>query len=147
LHVHDYRERGLREEADPEAPATVAVVRYRCVACRAVWRVLPWFLARLLWRSWPVVEAATLGPPPPATAPRVPVRTVQRWCARLATAALLLVEVLRGAGGALPADVAATAPRRQLVAAYAAAHAVPAGARLALLAVIVHRLAPGVRLM
>jgi hypothetical protein len=43
--------------------------------------------------------------------------------------------------------VAATAPRRQLVAAYAAAHAVPAGARLALLAVIVHRLAPGVRLM
>ena len=147
LHVHDYRERRLREEPDPAAPAAVTVVRYRCIGCRAVWRILPLFLARLLWRSWPVVEAATLGPAPAPAAPQVPLRTVQRWRARLATAALLLVELLRDAGRVVLGEVAAHATREQLVVAYATAYTLPPGRRLARLAAVIHRLAPGVRLM
>ena len=38
--------------------ARTDVVRHRCASCGAVWRTLPLFLARWLWRSWAVVERA-----------------------------------------------------------------------------------------
>src|SRR6266849_5739253 len=85
LHVHDYRERVLR--AEPDTPVGT-IVRHACVACRAIWQVLPAFIARHLWRTWRVV-AHTLTPdagrPAAAEAPRwpkVPGRTARRWRAR-----------------------------------------------------------------
>jgi hypothetical protein len=110
----------------------------------------PRFVTRLRWRSWAVVEAATLAPPPPAAAP-VPARTVRRWRTRLASAACLLVGVLREHGSAAVAAFARTvdaaATRLQLVLAYAAALTVAALARLASVAAVIHDQAPGVRLM
>jgi hypothetical protein len=80
LHVHDYRERLLR--ADPDQPV-VTTVRHACVACEAIWQVLPAFIARHLWRTWRVV-AHTLtpddgrpSPEPPQHWPKVPSRTAE----------------------------------------------------------------------
>lgn len=141
LHVHDYPVRKR---------LVIILVRYLCPACGATWRMLPLFVARMLWRSWPTVETATIGPASPA-AVRVPERTVRRWRARLATAASSLVEVLQKAGDtalvAVAAAVEATATRLRLVIAYAKIATVPTGQRLSRLASIIHRLVPGVRLM
>ncbi len=141
LHVHDYPVRQW---------LVIILVRYLCPACGATWRMMPLFVARMLWRRWPTVEEKTLGPAAP-TAVTVPERTVRRWRARLATAAGSLLEVLRKAGDAVLVAVAATveetATRLCLVMAYAEATAPPAGQRLARLAATIHRLAPGVRLM
>jgi len=139
--VHDYPVRKW---------LVIVLVRYLCPACGATWRMLPLFVARMLWRSWPTVEEKTLGPASPS-AVTVPKRTVRRWRARLATAAGSLLEVLRKAGVAALVAVAAaveeTATRLRLVMAYAEATAPPAGQRLAWLAGTIHRLVPGVRLM
>jgi hypothetical protein len=150
LHVHDYPERWLYAEEHARRRTAITLVRYLCAACRATWRMMPAFVARMLWRSWAVVEAVTLEPPRPA-APLVPERTVRRWRARLGTAALLLVGVLREHGGgaleSLATAVGSAATRLQLVEAYAAALTVAVTERLAGLAAVLHRLAPGVRLM
>lgn len=149
LHVHDYPERGLREE--PDGSPSVVLVRYRCILCRAVWRILPGFLARLLWRSWPVVEAVTLGPAPSPAAAQVPQRTVQRWRGRLAAAAVRIIEALREQGDALRVAVAGCSPtmatRLEVVEALAEALRIAPGQRLAQVAAAVHRQTPGVRLM
>jgi hypothetical protein len=150
LHAHDFRARLLRQE-EGDGAAVLVIRRYRCIGCGAVWRILPRFVARLLWRSWRVIETRTIGPPPSAAAPTVPARTVQRWRSRLAAAALLLGEVMREGGSEL-LGVAAAAfkpamTRLEAVTAYAAALAVVPGGRLAGLAATVHRLSPGVRLM
>jgi hypothetical protein len=141
LHVHDYR---VRERLP------ITLVRYLCPACKATWRMLPLFAARMLWRSWPTVEGATIGPASPS-AVRVPERTVRRWRARLATAAASLVEVLRRAGEtaivAAATAVEATATRLRLVVACAEATAAATGQRLSRLAATIHSLVPGVRLM
>jgi hypothetical protein len=140
LHVHDYPERKV---------LAITLVRYLCPKCKATWRMMPMFMARMLWRSWPVVEAKTLGSGPPA--PMVPKRTVRRWRVRLTTAAESLVGVLGEHGGAtltaLAAAVGDAATRLQLVAAYAKAMGAKVGQRLARLASTIHLLAPGVRLM
>jgi hypothetical protein len=140
LHLHDYPERKV---------LAITLVRYLCPKCEATWRMLPMFVARMLWRSWPVVEAKTLGSGP--AAPTVPKRTVRRWRARLAAAAEWLVGVLRERGdgvlAALAAAVGDAATRLQLVAAYAKAMGAQDGQRLARLATTIHLLAPGVRLM
>lgn len=141
LHVHDYPERKR---------LVITLVRYLCPACKATWRMLPLFVARMLWRSWPAVETATIGPASPA-AVRVPERTARRWRARLQTAASSLVELLRKAGetalDAVAAAVDAATTRRHLVIAYAKIAAVPVGQKLSQLAATIHRLLPGVRLM
>jgi hypothetical protein len=141
LHVHDYPERKW---------LAITLVRYLCPVCGATWRMLPVFVARMLWRSFPTVEAKTLGPASPS-GPRVPERTVRRWRSRLATAAQLLLKVLREAGdaalNAVAATVKETATRQDLVMAYAEGTKPPTGQRLAWLAGTIHRLAPGVRLM
>jgi hypothetical protein len=153
LHVHDYRERKLfAEPADPEQPAAaVRIIRYECAACGATWRTLPAFLARHLWRSWAVVEAVTVGAPPPADQPEVPDRTQRRWSARLRSAAALLVQILATSAETLLARIASTVgllgTREELVRAHAAKTGAPRGGRLAALAALIHRLMPGVRLM
>lgn len=146
LHAHGYRERTLLAQAERRC---VRLIRYLCPVCDAVWLVVPLFLARCLWRTWAVVESAVLGTPPPQC--RVPARTVRRWAVRLGGAARLPVQVLAQSGdtelAAVAAEVGLDATRGQLVRAYAQAFAVPAGAWLATLAALLHRLAPGVRLM
>jgi hypothetical protein len=59
LHVHDHPARVLA--ADSLEPAT-GIVRYRCAACEAVWRILPAFVARHLWRSWDTVKRRPRSP-------------------------------------------------------------------------------------
>lgn len=146
LHLHDRRERKARGSSSP----VVTVVIFLCAKCFATWRVLPAFLARCLWRTWDVVEAAALERerPASATAP-VPARTVQRWSARLTQAALAATQALATSGAptlrAVARRVGLVAERSALVEAYAAA--VKSASRLAPLAALLHRLCPGLRLM
>lgn len=147
MHVHDYRERRLR--ADPERP-TIMIVRYDCPSCEAVWQVLPIFVARCLWRTWRVVETQVMGTEAERLrAPRVPERTVRRWWSRFCLLATFVVQVLAVSdaldqvGGAIDREIT----RGELIAAHARAAGVQAGLRIASMAGLLHRLAPGVRLM
>jgi hypothetical protein len=149
LHIHDYRVRYLL--ADPAQ--SVIVVRFWCPGCGATWQVLPAFVARHLWRSWPVVETATeqVAADEPSPKAIVPGRTRRRWLTRLRSAAALLVAVfgtseqphLIAIAGATGGD----GTRGEFVAACTAHHDPPRGRRLAEPAGLLHRLAPGVRLM
>jgi hypothetical protein len=154
LHVHDYRLRVLL--ADPVG--IVTVVRFLCYSCGATWQMLPAFVARHLWRSWPVVEDAVepsrpppSEPPPPTGRTEIPTSTRRRWFRRLAASAALLVVTIatgeRPALTALAGTVGLDGTRHELVEAYAQMAAVAAGHRLTELAALIHRLAPGVRLM
>jgi hypothetical protein len=151
LHVHDYRSRILL--ADPAC--SVLVVRFLCPKCRATWQVLPAFVARCLWRSWRVVEAAVEQPEPEsATAdaePLVPSRTRRRWLERLRSSAALLVVILGTAEQPELTELAGTVglegTRSELVREYTTQRHPPHGQRLAQVAALAHRLAAGVRLM
>jgi hypothetical protein len=142
LHVHDYPERKR---------GRLTLVRYVCAACGATWRMVPGYVARMLWWSWPEVEAETLEPAPPTAAARVPGRTVRRWQGRLASAARELVGMMLAQGDAAQRAVAAlvseTATRLALVWAEASRLGTPVTERLARLAATLHALVPGVRLM
>lgn len=143
LHLHGLRERHPRQlVVNGEPVPVVSILVFLCADCGATWRVLPAFLARCLWRTWDVVEREALDKPRPRAAPAVPRRTVQRWRARLAQSARLPVQVLVVAGGGLrelAERVGLTPTRMELL--------VAIGGSLAALAVLLHRLAPGVRLM
>ncbi len=138
LHLHDRRERRA-------GCAVVTIVIFLCAKCFATWRVLPAFLARCLWRSWEVVERALFG----ERRSSVPARTVQRWHARLAQAALAATQALAASGAPTLREVAQRvgleASRDELVEAYAKATA--SSSLLAPLAALLHRLSPGLRLM
>ena len=156
LHVHDYRTRCLC--AEPDKPE-IRILRFRCPppGCSARWQVLPAFVARHLWRSWPVVgtalnerskteasEPALPCTPPMATRPPpVPARTRRRWKARLDSLARMLVQVLASSGDAALETVARglglDATRREWV--------IAMNRSLAALAALVHRLVPGIRLI
>jgi len=150
LHVHDYPWRVLRGERAPKDDAkrvevpSIRVIRHRCAnqTCKAVWRTLPALLARHLWRRWVVVDAATVGHRPHDW-PEVPARTRRRWLARLLGAARVLTQALAVSGSTLWEDVAkrvgATATRLDLLGALE----LP----LSSVAALLHRLAPGLRLM
>ena len=153
LHVHDYRERVLR--AEPDTPVAT-IVRHACVACQAIWQVLPALIARHLWRTWPVVAHALTPEGPPTSAeprrwPTVPPRTVRRWRARWRRSAQALVQILTASGEAAWAALARLLPADatcgDLVAAYARQHASRAGHAVAALAALISRLQPRVRLM
>lgn len=153
VHVHDYRPRLLL--GDPAEALLVA--RFWCPDCEAVWQVLPAFVARCLWRSWRVVEEAvaqpdaTKGRESPVVDAVVPERTRRRWQGRLLSSAALLVAVLATSEGPEFSHVAKKArleiDRAELVSEYAAHARPPPGERLAQPAAVVHRLAPGVRVM
>lgn len=153
LHVHDYRERVLR--AEPDTPVAT-IVRHACVACRAIWQVLPALIARHLWRTWPVVAHTFTPEAPPAPAdrpwwPTVPERTVRRWRARWQRPARGLVQILAASGetawaaltGLLPAD----ATCGDVVAAYARHQRSRVGPAVLAVAALIYRLQPRVRLM
>ena len=145
LHLHGRRDRKVRGVA---GLVVVSVVIFLCAKCSATWRVLPAFLARCLWRTWDVVEAALFEPERLVAAP-VPARTVQRWHARLMQAALAATQALATSGEpalrAVAQRVGQVASREALAVAYAAA--VELSSRLAPLAALLHRLSPGLRLM
>jgi len=125
----------------------VKVPVFLCAGCSATWRVLPAFLARCLWRTWAAVGKALLGEEQPREA-AAPARTQQRWRARLAQAARAPAQVLAASGAALLRGVAQgvglDGDRAALAKVYAA---ISAGATLAALAALLHRLSPGIRLM
>lgn len=146
VHVHDLRPRALL--GDP-ALAT-EVIRFRCAdreQCGAAWQIVPAFLARHLWRSWPVVERAIESP----TRPVVPARTRRRWKARLSTCARLLVAMLTTVAeetwSAIATSVGLDGTRLDLVRSYRAQARPRPGVAFAELAGLIHRLSPGVRLM
>ncbi len=154
LHLHDYRFRTLlAEPGDPEA----RIVRHECVECTAVWQILPAFIARHLWRSWKVVEYALTGSVPAAEAresrrwPTVPERTLRRWRARWLRSSQFLTQVLAVCGDAawsvLACGQAVEARCVDFVAACTRAQPTPVGHRLAVVAGLVYRLQPKVRLM
>ena len=118
VHVHERRRRVFRGEA--EGPPGTEVLIFRCADqenCGAIWRVLPAFLARHLWRRWSLVGASVLRRP--AGRHRVARRTRQRWRARLQTSAAVLVALLGATGlerwTGLAARVGAAGMRRELI--------------------------------
>ena len=152
LHVHDYRDRRLA--AEPDTPV-IRIVRHVCVACAAMWQVLPVFLARHLWRTWHVVAHALTADPPGTAAPRgwprVPARTLRRWRARWRRPAHELAQVLAASGAAAWAALAQglgpDATCADLVGAYARGLGAIVGPPVAALAALVYRLQPLVRLL
>jgi hypothetical protein len=149
LHAHDRRTRTLRGTLAIDGGfAVVFILVFLCASCSATWRVLPAFLARLLWRTWETV-ANTLAEEPPPDQPKVPARTRQRWRARLGQAARTATQVLASSGDAalraVAQQVGLEARRQELVTAFAAAFT--GGVVLLRLAELLHRLAPGIRLM
>jgi len=149
LHIHDLRPRQMLGDAQ----IATEVLRFRCAdrsGCGAVWQIVPALLARRLWRTWSVVHSAvveTAG----AQRPVVPARTRRRWRARLAASARAVVVALADTGKqawtAIALAVGLDGRRLDLVRQYAAAMGSAAGACLAELAALVHRLTPGMRLM
>jgi hypothetical protein len=153
LHVHDYRCRTLQRERLGGGARPIVIVRHACanVACGAIWQTLPAFLPRYLWHPWRIVEAASLEDAPREDRRDVPARTRERWAARLASAALVLLQLFAveiGTGlDAVAVAAEAVATRGALVAAYARQHALVGGRRLLTVAVLVHRLERTARLM
>ena len=140
VHVHDRRTRKL----DGLGSATIDILIFRCArpGCRVVWRVLPAFLARHLWRTWERVGAA-LGSGGGKRS-RTPTRTRRRWLGRLREPARTMVVVLGRLGPQRPPSVAELslgATRRKVIEAFGGF------ARLAELAALIDRLVPGVRVM
>lgn len=152
MHIHDYRLRALR--ASPIGSATV--VRFRCADredCGAVFLVLPAFIARHLWRAWHTVEETMRvrdeSDEKPAAC--VPARTVERWAARLATSGMAVIVALAASplGATLAETVGLGGTRAEMLTGYAAV-AVPRPLRghvMEALAGLVHRAAPGIRLV
>lgn len=162
MHIHDERPRLLA--GHPTQSTQVA--RFRCAnrdACGAVVQVLPAFLARHLWRSWETVEAAlepaAASPEASAAAPRarpvVPERTRRRWRARLSSSAAAVIAALGAARGSLSwiervIETVGRGGRRAEVVSVYRTHATPLPSRglsYAAPAAVLHRVAPGLRLM
>jgi hypothetical protein len=141
LHVHSRRERTLAGHA--EAPSILVLV-FRCArpACRALWRVLPKFLARHLWRAWSTVAVAVADEVERSPVPR---RTRQRWWARLRERAAVLVAVLGASGDAVlvarATRLGSAAQRGEVLTAFGGPCSLP------MLAALIHELVPGVRVM
>lgn len=162
VHAHEHRSRLLLGEAE----GSTEVVIYRCAeheSCGAVWRVLPRFLARHLWRAWSTVERTVVdreGEEPVApgltagSGPPVPERTRLRWRGRLVASAAMVIATLATAMDApemrdVVKRAGYRATRGEVVAIFAQGNRSPPvrGQVLGRLAATLHRLAPGVRLM
>lgn len=160
VYCHEHRARLLLGEAK----GSTDIVIYRCAdhdKCGAVWRILPRFLARHLWRSWSTVERTVAdrvddeqsvvpGLIGAAGAP-IPKTTRSRWRNRLVTSAAMVVAVLATAMdvpelGAVVTQAGYLATRGELVGLFAERLS-SQGRVLGTLGSLVHRLAPGVRLM
>ena len=143
LHGHGRRERVLAGDEQ----CRVEIRRYRCVGCRAVWQVVPGFLARRLWRRWEVVEGALTGKRRRSRIP-VPGRTRRRWRSKLVSDGRVVRHVLSATQQpgleAVVRHVQPICTRGDVLAAYRVYAGVDA---LVELGALLHRLAPGLRMM
>jgi hypothetical protein len=149
LHAHDLQARVLHGEAE----RSTIVRRCRCAKrglCGAIWKVLPAFLARWLWGSFQRVARGVMV----RGSSSAPARTCRRWRRRLASSARALIVALGTAlDGVLPhvaRSVAMDGSRSDLIGSYRrlrALEATPLWVSQAELAAVVHRLAPGIRLV
>lgn len=144
LHAHDFRTRVLDDGRSRQGEV---IRRYLCASeeCEATWRVLPAVIARHLHRTWDTVQAATSGPT------KVPATTVGRWLGRLQLVAVHLLQLLCGSAepGVLAVldELPLDCRRGELALALAEGGVLSRRQRLQQLAVWVHRLQPGLRLM
>jgi hypothetical protein len=143
MHGHGMRPR------KPVGEAPIDIRRYTCPSCGGAVQVLPCFVARNLWRTWPVVEAVCVATPERRLTTTVAPRTVARWWARLWLTVMSLLQVLSAVRLAalteLVAQIGLDATRRDLLVAYR-----PQAGRLgacASLANLLNRLRPGLRVM
>lgn len=148
IHAHCFRERTLRPANAGEARLVVAIRLFRCAtrSCRAVFTVLPAFIARHLWRAWTTVEKSTSGEERP---PRM---TLRRWLSRLASDASDLVQSFASLGsGVLEAsflrEISRSSTRCEVVRAAKDAISLPCGRVFSAIASWIHRLLRGIRLM
>lgn len=142
-HAHCFRERTLRE-VDPGEPPVIVVIRlFFCRSCGAVFTILPAFIARHLWRAWKTVESVVSGKE------RAPKKTMARWLSRLHSDASQLVQVFTASvQGALSDALLRSQPSVRSVFISVLAPFLGTGSSVfARLAVWIHRLAAGVRLM
>ena len=145
VHIHDLRMRVLVGEPS----ILTEVARFRCADredCGAAWQILPAFIARHLWRSWDVVERAVES----AGRSAIPARTLRRWRARLACAGRHVVTILTTGASevcAVATGAGLGCTRLGLVRAFRSALRLARGACLVELCGLIHRLAPGHRLM
>ncbi|MGH6913409.1 MAG: hypothetical protein ACREH3_06845 [Geminicoccales bacterium] len=160
IHAHQHRSRQLLGEAK----VCTEVAIYRCAdreRCGAIWRILPALLARHLWRAWSTVERSVLDAAEPKSegevaADTVPEQTRRRWRTRLSASVAMILGVLATARDvpeliAVVEHVGYAGTRRELVAIFdeqvPAGEEGPSGTHLSRVAAVIHRLAPGVRLM
>jgi hypothetical protein len=151
-HVLDIRSRKLRDQ-----PGTgfEDIRRYRCRGCRAVWQVLPACVARCLHRSWGAIQSQLVAAGQlVATGAEWRVRlkptTVRRWVGRLESSAIVLTQALTEAGAlsqAILKELGIKCTRLKLVEALARHGITTARRKLEELAGLLHRVAPGLRLM
>jgi hypothetical protein len=137
LHVHERRTRKL----DGLGSESIEILIFRCAQCRVVWRVLPIFLARRLWRVWERVGEALDDTRERSSTPE---RTRQRLRRRQRERGSMLVLVLGLLGPARSLPVAALgheATRRSVIEAFGGL------TLLARLAALIDHLVPGVRVM
>lgn len=148
LHAHAFRQRQLRPADRFGSPPRQETIRlYRCAvkACRAVFTVLPAFIARHLWRAWETVDAVA------REQARAPETTTRRWRARLRSDASQLTQAVCAVSvGAVSAETIAAArdadTRAEFVRRVAAVDAAAGERPLARVAAWIHRLVPGLRL-
>jgi hypothetical protein len=149
---HGCRQRILRDQPDSAAEETR---RYRCALCRAVWQVLPAFLARHLHRTWGAIQsrlvsAGALERTGAEWRVQSKPTTVRRWLCRLAAVATVLTQALSESGGevaSVVADLGHGRSRGDLVEFLARAGMVERRYKLGQLACWIHRVVPGVRVM
>lgn len=148
VHAHSFRCRLLRP-ASPQSPARRVEIRlYRCAfsSCRAVFTVLPAFIARHLWRSWEIVSTVCCHG---AEAPRT---TRRRWVGRLLSDASQLLQLLFSvvvSGHPVSRALGRGRPRTRRDFLDALTHSLGLSIHSALVfsAAWIHRLQPGIRLM
>ncbi len=152
LHILDLRPRKLRDQPDS---AEELICRYRCRPCKAVWQVLPGFIARYLHRTWGAVQsavAATGALERTGSEWRVTRKpgTLKRWLGRLGSSAVVLTQALAARGAQVEAvlrALGAWCTRAELVEALASTGRIEKRLKLEQLACWIHRLMPGLRLM
>ncbi len=143
MQTHCFRQRQLRP-GDPGRPPVCATVRlYRCASrsCRAVFTVLPAFIARHLWRSWETVENVVNG------TEAAPARTRRRWLSRLKSNACELFQTFTSMVKGRVTELLCKAQPRSRLRFVEVLEQVVGAPRLALTAAWLHRLRPGVRLL
>lgn len=145
VHGLCFRER-LPRPATPDQPIEAVTIRlFRCAskACKAVFTVLPAFLARHLWRTWETVQNSVQGRETP------PRSTLRRWLARYRCDASQPVQVFTSSvRGPVTKVLKRVRPLTRADFIQALTPLLPPARRIfASLAAWIHRLSAGIRLM